>query len=32
MQHILCGTRTEFEKIGKLWNENHFLKTKTLRE
>jgi ATP-dependent 26S proteasome regulatory subunit len=25
MEHILCGTRREFEKIGKLWNENNFM-------
>jgi len=28
MEHILQSTRTEFEKIGKLWFENNFVETK----
>jgi len=28
MEHILKSTRTEFEKIGKLWNENNIVETK----
>ena len=29
MEHVLCGARREFEKIGKLWNDIRFVQPKS---
>ena len=29
MEHVLCGARREFEKIGKLWNDMRFVHPKS---